>query len=116
MLLWGFWLSFYTIVCGPHIFGAVASVSKSTGVYLLFWCVFTGFMTFATLKHAHLTLKLIFLTLTLTFLLLSIAEFTESKTVTRVGGGLGLLCGGLALYTACAEVIDGEQGYTFMPI
>ena len=111
-----FWLSFCTIECGPHIFGAVASVSKSTGVYLLFWCVFTGFMTFATLKHAHLTLKLIFLTLTLTFLLLSIAEFTESKTVTRVGGGLGLLCGGLALYTACAEVIDGEQGYTFMPI
>ena len=111
-----FWLSFCTIVCGPHFFGTVASVPKSTGVYLLFWSIFTGFMTFATLKHGHLTLKLIFLTLTITFLLLSIAEFTESEVMTRIGGGMGLLCGGLALYTACAEVIDGEQGYTFMPI
>lgn len=111
-----FWLSFCTLVCGPHIFGITPSVPKSNGIYLLFWCIFTGFMTFATLKHGHLTLKLIFLTLTITFLLLSIADFTESKAVTRVGGGLGLFCGGLALYTACAEVIDGEQGYTFMPI
>ena len=111
-----FWLSFATLLCGPHVLEAEGSVSKSTGVYLLFWAVFTGFMTFATLKHGHVTLKLIFLSLTLTFLLLSIAEFTESKVMTRIGGGVGLLCGALALYTACAEVIDGEQGYTFMPI
>ncbi len=111
-----FWLSFCTLVCGPHILGTAASIYKSTGVFLLFWAIFTGFMTFATLKHGHLTLKLIFLTLTITFLLLAIAEFAESKVVTRIGGAVGLLCGLLALYTACAEVIDGEQGYTFMPI
>ena len=111
-----FWLSFCTIICGPHVLQTVPSVSKSTGVFLLFWAIFTGFMTFATLKHGHVTLKLIFLSLTITFLLLSIAEFAESKVVTRIGGGVGLFCGLLALYTACAEVIDGEQGYTFMPI
>ena len=111
-----FWLSFCTIICGPHVLGTVASVHKSTAVYLLFWCIFSGFMTFATLKHGHLTLKVIFLTLTITFLLLALADFTKSTALTRVGGAFGLLCGGLALYTACAEVIDGEQGYTFMPI
>ena len=42
--------------------------------------------------------------------------FTESGVVTKVGGGFGFLCGGIAFYTAVAEVIDGEQGYTFMPI
>ena len=56
------------------------------------------------------------MTLTITFLLLAIAEFAKSTTMTRVGGGMGLLCGAIAFYTACAEVIDGEQGYTFMPI
>ena len=111
-----FWLSFCTIICGPHIFGTVESVPKSTGMYLLFWCIFSGFMAFATLKHGHLTLKIIFITLTITLLILSLGDFTETKALTRVGGGLGLFCGGLALYTACAEVIDGEQGYTFMPI
>jgi len=111
-----FWLSFCTILCGPKILGTVASVSKSTGVYLLFWAIFTAFMAFATLKHGHVTLKLIFITLAITFLLLSLAEFTESKAMTRIGGGFGLLCGAIAFYTACAEVIDGEQGYTFMPI
>jgi len=111
-----FWLSFVTILCGPYVLGTEASVQKSTGCYLLFWAIFTGFMTFATLKHGHVTLKLIFLTLTITFLLLAIAEFAKSTTMTRVGGGTGLLCGAIAFYTACAEVIDGEQGYTFMPI
>ena len=111
-----FWWSFSTIICGPHILGAGASGHTSTACYLLFWCIFSGFMAFATLKHAHLTLKLVFLTLTLTFLMLALADFTESKTLTRIGGGCGLLCGGIAFYTACAEVIDGEQGYTFMPI
>ena len=111
-----FWLSFCTLICGPHIFGIVESVPKSTGVYLLFWCIYTGFMAFATLKHGHLTLKIIFITLTIAFLILSLGDFTEKKAFTRLGGGLGLFCGILALYTACAEVIDGEQGYTFMPI
>ena len=111
-----FWWSFCTIICGPYVFGTIASEPKSTACYLLFWCIFSGFMAVATLKHGHLTLKIIFISLTITFLFLSIADFTESKTLTRIGGGCGLFCGILALYTACAEVIDGEQGYTFMPI
>ena len=111
-----FWWSFCTIVCGPHVFGTLPSEPKSTACYLLFWFIFSGFMAFATLKHAHLTLKMIFISLTITFLFLALGDFTETISLTRIGGGCGLFCGILALYTACAEVIDGEQGYTFMPI
>ena len=111
-----FWLSFVTCLVGPYLFNFPAADKNALGVYLLFWAIFTGFMFVGTLKHGHITLKLIFFTLALTFLILSIGEFAESHIVTKVGGGVGLLCGAIAVYTGCAEIIDGEQGYTFMPI
>ena len=73
-------------------------------------------MFIGTWKHGHFTLKTVFLTLAITLLILAIGAFAESGTVTKIGGGFGFLCGGVAFYTAVAEVIDGEQGYTFMPI
>lgn len=111
-----FWLAFVMTIIGPNIFGVQPADNNALGVFLLFWAVFTGFMFIGTLKHGHITLKLIFFTLAITFLLLSIGEFAKSHIVTKIGGGVGLLCGAIALYTGCAEIIDGEQGYTFMPI
>ena len=111
-----FWLSFCLMATGSPILGVEPPDYKAEGIFLLFWAVFTGFMFIGTLKHGHITLKLILLTLTFTFLILAIGAFAKSKTVTKVGGGFGFLCGGIAFYTAVAEVIDGEQGYTFMPI
>ncbi|KAK8876393.1 hypothetical protein M9Y10_006597 [Tritrichomonas musculus] len=111
-----FWLSFVTILVGPHLFNFPGPDKNALGVYLLFWSIFTGFMFVGTLIHGHITLKLIFATLAVTFLLLSIGEFAESHIVSKIGGGVGLLCGGIAVYTGCAEIIDGEQGYTLMPI
>ena len=111
-----FWLSFCTMAIGSPFLGVEPPDHKAEGIFLLFWAIFTGFMFLGTIKHGHITLKLVFFTLTITFLLLSIGAFTESGVVTKIGGGFGFLCGGIAFYTAVAEVIDGEQGYTFMPI
>ena len=111
-----FWLSFSTIICGTNLTGVSAPNHNAEGVYLLFWFVFTAFMFFGTLKHGHVTLKIIFGSLAVTFLFLAIGAFSEKKTVTKIGGYIGLACGGVAIYTACAEIIDGEQGYTLMPI
>ena len=111
-----FWLSFCTMVIGSPFLGVEPPDHKAEGIFLLFWAIFTGFMFLGTIKHGHITLKLIFFTLTITFLILSIGAFAESGVLTKIGGGFGFLCGGIAFYTAVAEVIDGEQGYTFMPI
>lgn len=111
-----FWLSFCTILCGNKLLGTANPDKKAEGTYLLFWCVFTIFMFIGTLKHGHITLKTIFGSLAVTFLLLSIGAYAESSIVKKIGGGFGLFCGAVAFYTAVAEVIDGEQGYTFMPI
>ena len=111
-----FWLSFCTMAIGSPFLGVEPPDHKAEGIFLLFWAIFTGFMFLGTIKHGHITLKLIFFTLTITFLILAIGAFAESGVLTKIGGGFGFLCGGTAFYTAVAEVIDGEQGYTFMPI
>lgn len=111
-----FWLSFIVILVGPQLLNCEAADNNALGVFLLFWGVFTGFMFVGTLKHGHITLKLIFFSLALTFLFLSIGEFAESKVITKIGGAIGLFCGATAVYTGCAEIIDIEQGYSFMPI
>ncbi len=111
-----FWLSFSTIICGTHLTKVEGPNHNAEGVYLLFWFIFTAFMFFGTLKHGHVTLKIIFGSLAITFLFLAIGAFAEKTAVTKIGGYLGLACGGVAIYTACAEIIDGEQGYTLMPI
>lgn len=73
-------------------------------------------MFFGTIKHGHLTLKLVFGILTLTFLFLSIRDYSEILIIGKICGYLGLACGAVALYTSCAEVIEGEQVYSMMPI
>ena len=104
------------MVVGSPFLGVPPPDHKAEGIFLLFWAIFTGFMFLGTIKHGHITLKLIFFTLAITFLILAIGAFAESPTVTKIGGGFGFLCGGIAFYTAVVEVINGEQGYTFMPI
>ncbi|OHS98404.1 hypothetical protein TRFO_35228 [Tritrichomonas foetus] len=110
-----FWLALVGIWTFPTIIKCEPADHKCVGIFLLFWGIFTFGMFFGTLK-AHLTIKIIFGTLFLTFLLLSIGDFAQQPIVTKVGGGVGLLCGTTALYTGLAEVIDGELGYTLIPV
>jgi succinate-acetate transporter protein len=106
-----FWWSLTFIWIGPKLTGAEAPNSAAMGTYLLIWGIFTGVMFIATLKGG-VCLKVVFGTLTVTFLLLAIGDFAESKNVTRVGGGFGLLCGVVAMYTGLVEIIDHEVGWT----
>jgi succinate-acetate transporter protein len=99
-----FWWSLNTI------WTAGESEAKAVGTYLLFWGIFTGCMFVATLK-TNLCLKLVFGTLTVTFLLLAIGDLTEQKTINKIGGGVGLLCGAIASYTGLVEVIELNTGW-----
>lgn len=111
-----FWFAYVMVLVGPKLLGCEPADKNAVGVFLLFWCVFTAVMFIGTLKHGHTTLKIVFFTLALTFLLLAIGSFASCKAVTIVGGGVGLFCGGVSLYAALGDIVDGEQGYTFMPI
>jgi succinate-acetate transporter protein len=86
------------------------SEAKAVGTYLLIWGIFTGFMFVATLKSS-LCLKLVFGTLTVTFIFLAIGDLTEKKVITKIGGGVGLLCGAIATYTGLVEIIELNTGW-----
>jgi succinate-acetate transporter protein len=86
------------------------SEAKAVGTYLLIWGIFTGFMFVATLK-SNLCLRLVFGTLTVTFLFLALGDLTETKVITKIGGGVGLLCGAIATYTGLVEVIELNTGW-----
>jgi succinate-acetate transporter protein len=83
---------------------------KVMGVFLLFWCIFTIVMFIGTLKSSW-TLRTIFGTLAIALFFLSLGDFTEMEAITRIGGGIGLLCGATATYTGLLEILDHTVGW-----
>ncbi len=98
-----FWISLIFIWWNP--FGVAGADKTSMGFYLLMWGIFTGFMFIGTLKLTK-HLQLVFGTLTLLFFLLALGDFTENHSITIIAGYEGILCGGLAIYTAMHQVLS----------
>lgn len=57
-----------------------------------------------------------FATLTVLFFLLAIGDITGSATLKVVAGYEGILCGGLAIYTGLAQVLNEVYGRKVMPL
>ena len=109
-----FWWSLILIWIKPFS-GIEAADPMSMGFYLGLWCLFTAFMFIGTLKHNRAT-QVVFGSLAILFLLLSLANFTESEAVHTIAGYVGIFCGLSAIYSAVAQVINGEYGKTVMPL
>lgn len=99
-----FWISLVFIWWNP--FGANIEMADTTsmGFYLLMWGIFTGCMFIGTLKIGR-HLQLVFGTLTILFVLLALGDFTGNHSITVIAGYEGILCGGLAIFTAMYQVI-----------
>ena len=109
-----FWLSFWWLNTHP----AGGDIHEAIGLYLILWAVFTAFMSLAALKTSTITLS-VFVALTLTFLFLALGAWQNSATntasLTKVGGYLGILTGILALYNAAAVVVNATHKRDFLP-
>ena len=116
MLLWLFLFIFFHDGNRELIFRRGAPKLESRRYFFAFFGCFYWFYVHRYFKAWTYYFKTYIFTLTITLLILAIGAFAKSGIVTKVGGGFGLLCGAIAFYTVVAEVIDGEQGYTFMPI
>ena len=104
-----FWWSLCIIWINP--FNAVINPADniSMGFYLALWGVFTFFMFLGTLSHNTIT-RFVFLSLAVLFFLLSISEFTGNQHTKIIAGMVGILCGLSAIYSAMAQVVNGELG------
>ena len=109
-----FWWSLILIWINP--FSGINAVDPmSLGYYLTLWCIFTGFMFIATLKHNRAT-QVVFGTLTILFLLLALANFTGIESLHTLAGYVGIVCGLSAIYNAMGQIINAEYGQTIMPL
>ena len=109
-----FWWSLILIWINPFT-GTKAADPISMGYYLGLWCIFTGFMYIATLKHNRAT-QVVFGTLTILFLLLALGDFTGIESIHTIAGYVGLVTGLSAIYNAMAQIINKEFGKTIMPL
>jgi succinate-acetate transporter protein len=109
-----FWLSFaaYVKFVAP---GLGAGAGSATGLYLLGWTIFTGYMTVASLGVSR-AVAAVFVALFLTFLLLTVGAFLGSAGISVIGGYLGLVTAVLAWYASSAGVINATWKRTVLPV
>ncbi len=110
-----FWLSLAALLILPKL-GWSAPVSPQGMVaYLVMWGVFTLLLFFVTLKLSG-ALQFVFATLTVLFFLLAAGDATQNKEITHLAGFEGILCGGSAIYTGLANLMNDVHGRVVLPL
>jgi uncharacterized protein len=112
-----FWISLVILVLLPKIIPAAVPTSEGAlAAYLAAWGVFTGVMFIGTLR-LNRALQLVFGTLTVLFFLLAYGDFAGASVgFKHFTGYEGLLCGGLAVYTGLAQILNELYGRTIWPL
>jgi succinate-acetate transporter protein len=108
------WFALLLLFAGNGVID-ISAAGPTVGVALLLWGVLTLYLWIGTFRLAKV-LFLVFLTLWITFLLLGLGAATGSAGLTHVGGVLGIICGGLAMYGSFAIVTNATFGRAVIPI
>lgn len=113
-----FWLTLAGILTLPSLGLGVAPGDIAMAAYLAMWGGFTGILFIGTLK-LNRALQAVFLALTILFFLLAIGDAVGSSagaTIKKIAGYEGILCGGLAIYTGLAQVLNEVYGREIWPL
>jgi len=110
-----FWLSYaaYGKFAVPGL--PTGDAYKATGLFLLAWAIFTGYMLIASLR-VSVAVALVFLTLFVTFVLLCIGTLNTNKSITHAGGYVGLATAAAAWYASFAGVLNATWKKTVLPV
>lgn len=109
-----FWLSFagYVKFVAPGL--PKTGAHTATGLFLLAWTIFTVYMTVAAVRVSGAVL-LVFALLSVTFLLLTVGALSETTSMTKLGGWLGLATAAAAWYASFAGVTNATWKRTVLP-
>jgi hypothetical protein len=113
-----FWLSLAGIIMLPLLGLGAKPDPVAMSAYLALWGGFTGVLFIATLKLSR-ALQAVFLTLIVLFFMLAIGDAIGGDvgaTIKTIAGWEGLVCGGLAIYTGLAQVLNEVYGRTLWPL
>lgn len=110
-----FWMTLVGIWVLPGL-GAVKPAAPAAVVsYLILWGLFSLVLFVATFK-LNRALRFTFATLVALFALLVAAKLAESHNLHVIAGYVGLVCGGAALYTAAAQVLNEIYRKKVLPL
>lgn len=111
-----FWISFFFFAnyALPGL-SKVGEAGAATGLFLLVWAIFTGYMMVASLRTSVAVLG-VFVFLFLTYVALVIGSWGDVSVITKVGGWLGLITAVVAWYTSFAIVANSTFKRTVLPL
>ena len=109
-----FWISFWALV-NFNVVSLGAHTDSALGLYLWMWGVLTAMFFLCTFASPR-ALQLLFLLLALTFILLGIGNAGGNASMIHVGGYVGIVTGALALYIACADIMQAVYKRSVLPV
>jgi succinate-acetate transporter protein len=111
-----FWLSFWAF---EQFFAKditdKTQLAHSVGLYLIGWGIFTTYMFVASLR-VSVAVSVVFALLAVTFLLLGIGNATETDSIVKAGGFVGIATAIAAWYASFAAVANSTFGRTILPV
>ena len=110
-----FWISLVALIFMAKWGWITATPGNALVAYLTIWGIFTLLLFFGTLR-INVALQLVFGSLTILFFLLAIGDATKLESITHLAGYEGIVCGGLAVYTGIANLLNEVYGYTVLPL
>jgi succinate-acetate transporter protein len=111
-----FWLSFWAFeqFYAKDITDKVA-LGNSVGLFLIGWGIFTAYMFIASLRTT-VAISVVFFLLATTFIVLGIGDAEANKSITHVGGYIGIATAIAAWYASFAAVTNSTFGRTVLPV
>jgi uncharacterized protein len=110
-----FWISFFFLVSFNVAQLPKAEIDAALGLYLWMWGIFTGMLFLCTFASPR-ALQLLFLLLTVTFILLGIGNAGAHSGIVHAGGYVGIATGAVALYIACADIMQAVYKRSVLPV
>ena len=110
-----FWISFAALLMLPVLGLAKAPQPVELAAFLAVWGIFAAGLFICTLKM-HRLLQITLLAVVLLVLLLVVAQLTGNALILNLGGIVGLVAGGLALYMGIGQVINEVHGNRIFPV
>jgi hypothetical protein len=110
-----FWISFATLLMLPALGLAKAPAPTELAAFLAVWGIFALGLFVCTLKM-HKVLQVTLLAVVVLVVLLVAAQLTASTLVLNLGGVVGIIAGGLALYIGMGQVINEVHGERIFPV
>ncbi len=110
-----FWLSLVAMIVMPKLGWITATSETAKIAYLTMWGIFTGLLFIGTLRISK-ALQFVFASLTLLFFLLAIGDATGNASLKTFTGFEGIVCGGSAIYTGIATLMNEVYGAPIFPL